>query len=217
MRFPTFFLLPVLLLGLFACANQGQPEATPEPAAPNYDSIRVVLEEMYDTDQGIRKQLSEQNTMVGELISKMIITDSINQLRIDSLLNTYGWLPESLIGKKASNAIFYVVQHAELPMMERWFPAFKKVVAEQEGEPRKLAMMEDRILMYRHEKQLYGTQIHGQAVGEEGWEYFVWPIDNPAEVNERRTALGYTQTVEEYAAEMDARYDPEEPLPKPQE
>ncbi|MEM9931400.1 MAG: DUF6624 domain-containing protein, partial [Bacteroidota bacterium] len=128
----TAFAILFLLL-ITACSNTPEATIEAEASVPNYDSIRIVLEEMYDTDQGIRKQLSEQQTMVGELITKMIQTDSINQLRIDSLLTTYGWLGKSQIGEKAANAIFFVVQHAELPMMERWFPAFKEAVAAGEG------------------------------------------------------------------------------------
>lgn len=208
-------ILPLLFL-LFLLARCSEPPAVSAAPGqkPEYDSLRLALEEMYDSDQDIRRRLSQQDTSAAYLIQKMVESDSLNQIMVNKILEDYGWLTEVTVGKKATDAIFFVVQHADVKMMERWFPTFKATVDRGEGDAAKAAMMEDRIRMYRHQKQIYGTQIHGQATPDgEGWEYLVWPIEDPANVNERRRALGYKQTVEEYAEQAGARYDPQEAMP----
>jgi hypothetical protein len=50
-----------------------------------------------------------------------------------------------------------VIQHADLPMQERYLPMIRK--AERDGEilSSNLAIMEDRIAMRHGEKQIYGS------------------------------------------------------------
>ncbi|MEO0333545.1 MAG: hypothetical protein AAF223_17985, partial [Bacteroidota bacterium] len=76
------------------------------------------------------------------------------------------------------------------------------------------AMMEDRVLMYEGKKQLYGSQASGRPKEDGSSEYFIWPIENPEEVNQRRAKVGFNSTVEENAARMNAIYNPNEELPQ---
>lgn len=57
-------------------------------------------------------------------------------------------------------------------------------------------MMEDRYLMTDGKPQIYGTQgmTFDDARGS-----FIWPIENPEKVNERRKEAGFDETIEEYA------------------
>ena len=41
----------------------------------------------------------------------------------------------------------------------------------------------------------------------------IWPIENPARVNELRKKIGFTTSVEENAKRLDAEYNPDEKLP----
>ncbi|MDX5437338.1 MAG: hypothetical protein LPK03_09100, partial [Pontibacter sp.] len=41
----------------------------------------------------------------------------------------------------------------------------------------------------------------------------IWPIEDVANVNKRRLAVGFATTVEEYATEMGVAFDPEAQLP----
>ena len=58
-------------------------------------------------------------------------------------------------------------------------------------------MMEDRYLMNEGKMQVYGTQGMSNDNGS-----YIWPIENPETVNERRKEAGFTQTIEEYAKDL---------------
>lgn len=49
-------------------------------------------------------------------------------------------------------------------------------------------------------------------ITEDG-SHAIWPIEDVANVNERRLAVGFTTTIEEYAKEMGVAFNPEAKLP----
>ena len=55
-----------------------------------------------------------------------------------------------------------------------------------------LPLLEDRLLMEEGKPQIYGTQITRGATGQPE----VWPIEDPAHVDERRTSVGLEPLVE---------------------
>jgi hypothetical protein len=178
-----------------------------------YDSLRQVLESIYDTDQGIREKLSSsQGDELGKLIFQMQKIDSANQVQVKSILNTYGWLPQSKVGEKAADAIFYVVQHADRELIRQYLPTLKKLAGQKEAKSTNAAMMEDRLLMYDGKKQIYGTQATSRLRTD--GKGAIWPIQNPSKVNQLRKKAGFELTVEENAKRLNAFYDPNEKLPQ---
>lgn len=176
------------------------------------DSLRVVLESVYDADQGIRKKISSvKNEDFGELIYQMQKIDSVNQAQVKLILNQYGWLPQSKISEKAADAIFFVVQHADMELIKKHLPDLKKLANNKEAKTTHAAMMEDRLLMYEGKKQIYGTQAMGN--GSADGKAFIWPIQHPEKVNQLRKEAGFELTVEENAKRLDAIYNPNEKLP----
>lgn len=206
-----FFLL------VFASCKTTQQEIstaklTAEPAIP-YDSLELVLEEVLATDQGIRKKLSE-STSQEELMAvmpEMHRIDSTNQIIVFQIIDKYGWLPQSKVGKEAASSIFYVVQHSNLSAMEKYFPLLQQRAQEGEASKVHAAMMEDRILMWQGKKQIYGTQA--TTMGREDGRMAIWPIEDPENVNKRRAEVGMANTIEENAARLEAVYDPQAELP----
>jgi hypothetical protein len=178
------------------------------------DSLRIVLEEMHDRDQGIRKELMESRNKPEEMhsvIERMNTTDSLNQEQVKVILEKYGWLGISKVGEKASGAIFYVVQHAPVEFMEEYYPQLEELVSRGDASKRHAAMMQDRILMYNNQKQRYGTQA--SSLVREDKTMAMWPVEDPENVNSRREEVGIHGTIEEAAASMNADYDPREKLP----
>ena len=105
-----------------------------------YDSLKLVLEIMYDTDQGIRQKTdSAKGDELGRLVSQLLQIDASNQVQVRIILDKYGWLPLSKVGEKAADALFYVVQHASLDMLKKYFPALKQRALEKEA--KKMAKM----------------------------------------------------------------------------
>lgn len=80
--------------------------------------------------------------------------------------------------------------------MIKWFPEFKRLADIGEADKVECAMMEDRILMNKGKKQIYGTQA---TVFRNDKKVAIWPIEDSKNVNERRRRIGFALTVEENA------------------
>ena len=90
----------------------------------------------------------------------------------------------SRIGELANSALFLVIQHASVEMQEKYFPMLKESAEKGESKLSDMALMDDRIRMYRKKKQLYGSQtttVNGKN--------YVWPIEDPQNVDERRKSV----------------------------
>jgi len=203
----SFLLLLFLLL---ACKTTNEKVNTDEVV--NYDSLTLVLETMYDTDQEYRMELvsiiTENKPFDAELVANMNRNDSLNQLETIKILNKFGWLPKDSIGQKAASALFLIIQHSPTDVMEKYFPMLKEMVEEGQAKRTDLALMEDRILMYNHKKQIYGSQA--SLIDE---EMQIWPIENAADVNKLRLEIGFETTVEENAESMGVLFNPNVKMP----
>lgn len=212
----TIFLLPFFAVVLLGCHRGTESQLPPVVSTGdrvNYDSLSSELETIYDLDQGYREQVANMKQFDAELVNKMNETDSTNHVRVVDLLETYGWLPRSEIGEKASAAIFYVLQHGSVEIMEKYLDQLQQLATANEADKTHAALMEDRVLMYRGKKQIYGAQASVRQGTDGTREYYVWPIKQPETVNERRRAMGFDLTVEENAARLNAVYNPDDKLP----
>ena len=116
------------------------------------------------------------------LISLMTQEDKKNQENVIKIIDEHGWLGISQVGATANNALFLVIQHAGVEMLEKYFPLLKESAEKGESKLADMALMDDRIRMYRKTKQLYGSQttvINGKS--------YVWPIEDAKNVDERRS------------------------------
>jgi len=136
----------------------------------------------------------EDDYSIGSLWDKQTAIDHSNIIFISKIFDTNGYPGTSVVGEESSRAAWFVLQHSmdEIP---KYFPLIKKAGEEGELSMRSVAMMEDRYLMSQDKPQKYGTQ----GSSRDGMGGFIWPIENPETVNERREAIGYTMTVEEYS------------------
>ncbi|WP_312362606.1 DUF6624 domain-containing protein [Sphingobacterium sp.] len=181
-----------------------------------YDSIRVILENACTTDQAIREKLMESegnDTLFMSFLGEMSKVDKSNQLAVLPILEKYGWLPINNVGEKASDGMFYVLQHTvDLDLFRRYLPSIKDLAKKGDTKSWYAALIEDRLLVHERKKQIYGSQVVTRPQKYQG-KYFVWPIQNPNKVNELRKEVGLELTVEENAKRLDAIYNPNEELP----
>lgn len=187
-----------------------------------YSELKTKLEAIYEIDQGMRDTLTKMqkangwNKEVSQYAGKIWMQDKQNLKKVEAIIEQYGWLPKSKVGTKAAKALFYVIQHSNVKAMEKYLPMMKQMAKKGESFPKGVAMMEDRILSDQGKKQIYGTQLSNRNQRGTKSVYFVWLIEDVKNVNKRRKEVGFTTTIEEYAKEMDAIYNPNEPLPPPQ-
>ncbi|WP_298248384.1 DUF6624 domain-containing protein [uncultured Christiangramia sp.] len=190
----------------------------------NYD-LKIKLDSIEEKDQELRKlfyPISNEEkksilTKFGytweefkeegwEIVSKQ---DTINIHEVSNIIKQNGYPGNSLVGKPTNTVAWSVIQHSN--KIEEYFPLIKKAGLEKEIPMTLVAMMEDRMLMYKGLPQKYGTQASGHEIkdpktNETVWESFIWPIESPSAVNELRKEIGFKQSIEESAKDMDIDY-----------
>jgi hypothetical protein len=137
-------------------------------------------------------------------------SDAANQARVKTIMQQYGYPGKTLVGEPTNEAAWYVIQHSG--DIDTYLPQIKKAAKKGELPYYLYAQMLDRQLMRNGKPQLYGTQAlsynvtNSQTGQREGQPPFIWPIKNPAQVNERRKQAGFPTTVEANATRMGITY-----------
>ena len=179
--------------------------------------LKHELDSLYKVDQRYRAMLFDprQNrnpdslaTVLGvpkaalnaTIMGQMQRTDATNLERMQAIIKQYGYPGTSLVGAPTNEAAWHVIQHS--PVLAQYLPLLKGAAEKGELPFYRYAMMLDRHLMNEGKEQQYGTQV----LGYNGQPPFVWPIQNAAQVNQRRKQAGFKDTVEENAAALGVSY-----------
>ncbi|EAZ82919.1 DUF6624 domain-containing protein [Algoriphagus machipongonensis] len=117
----------------------------------------------------------------------------INEKKILEILDTQGWPSQKIIGEQGNLTICNVLQHSGLEVRKKYLPMMKKAVEEKELAPRLFARAEDRLATDRGDLQIYGGQIKYYP---ETKSFDVWPIMDPANVDQRRAEIGMVPMTE---------------------
>ncbi len=112
--------------------------------------------------------------------------DSLNEIIVAAVLEKQGWLGPKDVGEEGASAIFLVVQHAPLPFQEKYLPMMRQAVKDGRAHGSSLALLEDRVLMRHHKRQLYGSQVRQDEQGRS----FFFPIEDVDNVDRRRAEMG---------------------------
>ena len=113
--------------------------------------------------------------------------DKQNLVMVEAVLSKYGWLGPQKVGFNGSEALFLVIQHADLLTQQKYLPMIR--TAEKNGETlsSNLAILEDRIAMREGRKQIYGSQgFTDKVTGKK----YIFPMIDPDKLDERRKAMG---------------------------
>ena len=131
---------------------------------------------MRDRDQLVRhKQIDDDLETV----------DAENQKRLDEIMSTSGWPTSEQVGKKASGAVWAIIQHAPLEYQKKYFDSMKNMAEAGELDRSLVATTEDRIRLREGKKQLYGTQfdiVEGEIT--------LLPTEDEEHLDERRASVG---------------------------
>lgn len=169
----------------------------------NDSVIGSELEKIKIEDQALRlllddaeKRFSRGSQEMDYFWRLILQQDSLNEARVTRIIDRFGWLGTDRVGETANLSIWLVIQHAPLQTQEKYLPLLKQSVEKGLSPGWHLAYLQDRILMYKGEKQIYGTQATYKA---ETGRFYIWMTQDPQSVNERRKQVGLG-TIEEYAA-----------------
>jgi hypothetical protein len=157
--------------------------------------LKAELDSIFDADQYYRRQLDsvyrkygDNSPQMDSLEENMARVDSQDLVRVQAVLEKYGWLGADVIGEKGSTTLWVVVQHADdHPELQlRYLPMLRKAVDDGVADSDLLALLEDRVLVNQNKPQLYGTQLTRNEQGI----YQPKPIADPSHVDSRRAAMG---------------------------
>lgn len=185
-----------------------------EKAEANLNKPLVAkLDSIYNDDQPLRIEINEIEKKYGrESIEmknhwKMIKEkDSINLIKVTSILDTYGWLGPDVIGNQGNTTLFLVIQHADLRIQEKYLPMMKDAVKSGKANASNLALLEDRIENRNGRKQIYGSQI---GYNPSTKIYYVLPLIDPDNVDKRRNEVGL-KSLSEYVKNWGITWDAEQ-------
>jgi hypothetical protein len=161
----------------------------------DYDRPLIkLLDSIYNEDQKYRHELPALEEKYGRNSPEVkahwkIIEekDSLNLIVVKKILNERGWLGPKIIGELGGSTLFLVIQHSDLETQKYYLPMMREAVKNKNANPSNLALLEDRVALGLGEKQIYGSQI---GINNETGTYFVLPLANPDEVDQRRAEVG---------------------------
>lgn len=167
-----------------------------------------LLDSIFIEDQRDRQNLSVvenkygvQSNEIDSLWNKIRHQDEKNLAQVTNIIDTRGWLGPSVIGQHGASTLFYVIQHADSTTQVKYLPVMKAAVKRGEALPQNLALLEDRVLTYQGEMQIYGSQIKEDSARQKS----IVPIIDEANVDIRRASVGLGP-LEDYAAYFGIKY-----------
>lgn len=173
----------------------------------NYDhALKERLDSIHYRDQMPRhaylaalRTVPQDSVLVKTRLVEMQRNDSINQIEVFDILDSYGWPSSEIVG--GSNfAIWEVIQHTSLEAIEKYLPLFHNAAADNELNKSFVAMMEDRCDMWRNRPQKYGTQL----IRSDNGESVPYNLLDPAKVDEWRKEMELPP-LKEYLEQMNRR------------
>lgn len=178
--------------------------------------LKKELDEIYALDQGVREiyfaETKEDKDAIANTLGLPIqedalgymklwnVVDSLNIIKIEKIIEKHGYPGKSLVGAPTNETAWYVIQHSD--KIEQYLPLIKEASTKEDIPKHLVAMMEDRYLMQQNKPQVYGTQGSTYFMNTPKQMSFIWPIEDAANVNERRENVGFSTTVEEYAKRL---------------
>ncbi len=167
------------------------------------------LSKMYNEDQAPRFTYDDiiikygrKSPQMDSLFAFLNKTDSIHRLKLEEIINKYGFPNKFLVGAEAANQAFIIILHAPLEYQKKYFKLIEEAVNKGDIDKQSMAYLTDKILTKEGKKQLYGTQL---KYSEKTASYEFQPIEDEKNVNSRRSQMGMN-SIEEYAKSFRMNY-----------
>lgn len=191
-----------------------QIKSNKEKAEVNLDKTLVAtLDSIFNDDQNGRQQLKEVEAIYGvdskelKALWKMISEkDSINLIKVKTILDTRGWLGEDVVGEQGNTTLFLVIQHSDIKTQEHYLPMMRQAVKNGKAKESSLALLEDRVALRQGRMQIYGSQINRDIKTQ---SFYVSPLEDPDNVDKRRAEVGL-QPLAEYLLNWNLVWDVEQ-------
>lgn len=130
--------------------------------------------------------------------------------KTSEIIDDYGWLGYSEVGKKSADALFLIIQHSypDDNLLKKYLPLLINSALNNEAERINAAKMIDRFLFWNKGVQIYGTQTICRNNKNQRICNIV-PILDEKNINNRRKNIGLN-SIEEQCEEFGIEYQPNE-------
>ncbi len=174
-----------------------------QPTDIQLDSLKTKLETLLMEDQLFRRLYLDAEEKFGQTSPEMdyfwkVVEEQDDRIEKEMvvILERYGWLGISDVGRRANAAIWSVTQHSSIEFKEKYAPLMKESVLKGESQPLQYARLIDRMFVNANKPQVYGSQT---TQDEDGNPIF-FEIINPEYINSRRKEIGLGD-IESFAKE----------------
>lgn len=156
------------------------------------EQIRAELESMYDQDGTLVRATFDHDAQ-SDVSSTVRAIDQAHSERLKEIVEHIGWPTRDLVGMKATQAAYMVIQHAghDVEFQNKCLGMIVDLVAQGELPASYVALLTDRIRVFSNQPQVFGTQMtmrrdeRGLMVPSPSV-----PIEDPAHLNDRRALMG---------------------------
>lgn len=200
MKQPFLIITLFLSLSLF---SQTQEKKDYKELIATLDSIHHLDQEIREQSRELEKEFEWNSEEMQNLWKEMHIQDSINLIKVEQIISKYGWLGADDIGKQGNTTVFLVIQHADIVTQEKYLPILQDAVDKGNARASDMALMKDRVLLGKGQKQIYGSQLE---VGPKNGGYRVSAMIDPDLVDFRRKDVGL-DPMAEYLKIWDLEWD----------
>jgi hypothetical protein len=160
------------------------------------------LDQILFLDQKYRREADSTKAIPGEEFYRVDSVyklarqaDSMNLIRVARILDSIGFPDHDEMGPNGHDALFLVIQHADLNTQEKYLPMIREAAKKDLLPQSCLALLEDRVLLREGKKQIYGSQI---GYDEKKKVYYILPLEDPDSVDSRRFKV-HLQPISAYA------------------
>lgn len=155
------------------------------------DALRQRLLSLAEQDLATRERLAADGILFGGYHPEMRAVHEQNADALADLIDHHGWPHAALAGADGAEAAWLIAQHAiSLPKFQRRCLAALRAAPVPAWQP---AYIEDRIRTWEGRPQRYGTQHDWDENGVMSPK----PIEDPAQVDERRASVGLPPLAEQ--------------------
>ncbi len=158
------------------------------------DEILAMVEE----DQFARARISDFSNISDQDQQTLHEVAARHNEQLKQIISNVGWPGIQLVGIEGAAGMWLLIQHQDkdVAFQKQCLRLLKDAIDKQDIQYREYAYLLDRIRKNEEQLQVYGTQ----------WEFkegkcFLYPVEAPEQLNERRLEAGLN-SIEEYAEEM---------------
>jgi hypothetical protein len=176
----------LLILGCVFSSAQAQTKKLNPALIQKIDSMSK--DDQFWRNEDRKLQRNQESVYNAETIQqKWAEADSINELKAKAIIKRYGYPGYDQVGE-SSNSFWAIVQHCDddLSFQERVLILLKKEIAKNNASKSNYALLTDRVLVNKNQKQIYGTQLKRDS---ETGKFLPLPLKYPKLVDKLRKQM----------------------------